>query len=42
MRLGILLRYAGEAGGPRMDQVLEAERLGYTRCGPVSPTARMR
>jgi len=29
MRLGILLRYAGEAGGPSMDQVLEAERLGY-------------
>ena len=29
MRLGILLRYAGEAGGPRMEQVLEAERLGY-------------
>ena len=29
MKLGILLRYAGEAGGPRMDQVLEAERLGY-------------
>src|SRR5882672_4699875 len=30
MRLGLLLRYAGEAGGPRMDLVLEAERLGYT------------
>ncbi len=30
MRLGLLLRYAGEAGGPRMDVVLEAERLGYT------------
>jgi len=29
MRLGILLRYAGEAGGPSMDHVLEAERLGY-------------
>jgi F420-dependent oxidoreductase-like protein len=29
MKLGILLRYAGEAGGPRMDYVLEAERLGY-------------
>ena len=29
MRLGILLRYAGEAGGPSMDQVLEAERLGF-------------
>ena len=30
MRLGILLRYTGEIGGPRMDLVLEAERLGYT------------
>jgi len=30
MRLGILLRYKGEAGGPRMDEVLEAERLGYS------------
>ena len=30
MRLGILLRYSGEAGGPQMDLVLEAERLGYT------------
>src|SRR5262249_51650828 len=30
MRLGILLRYAGEAGGPSMEHVLEAERLGYT------------
>jgi F420-dependent oxidoreductase-like protein len=29
MRLGILLRYAGEAGGPSLDHVLEAERLGY-------------
>jgi F420-dependent oxidoreductase-like protein len=29
MRLGILLRYTGEVGGPRMDDVLEAERLGY-------------
>src|SRR5262245_17219170 len=29
MRLGILLRYAGEVGGPSMDHVLEAERLGY-------------
>ena len=29
MRLGILLRYAGLAGGPSMDHVLEAERLGY-------------
>src|SRR6476661_6020939 len=30
MKLGMLLRYAGEPGGPRMDVVLEAERLGYT------------
>ncbi len=30
MKLGLLLRYAGEMGGPRMDVVLEAERLGYT------------
>ena len=30
MRLGLLLRYSGEAGGPQMDLVLEAERLGYT------------
>jgi F420-dependent oxidoreductase-like protein len=30
MKLGILLRYSGEVGGPRMEQVLEAERLGYT------------
>jgi F420-dependent oxidoreductase-like protein len=30
MKLGLLLRYAGEPGGPRMDHVLEAERLGYT------------
>ena len=30
MRLGLLLRYDGERGGPRMDLVLEAERLGYT------------
>ena len=29
MRLGILLRYAGLAGGPPMEHVLEAERLGY-------------
>jgi len=29
MRLGILMRYAGLAGGPPMDQILEAERLGY-------------
>jgi F420-dependent oxidoreductase-like protein len=29
MRLGLLLRYAGLAGGPPMDLVLEAERLGY-------------
>jgi F420-dependent oxidoreductase-like protein len=30
MRLGLLLRYDGEPGGPQMDRVLEAERLGYT------------
>jgi len=30
MRLGLLLRYAGEPGGPDMDLILEAERLGYT------------
>jgi F420-dependent oxidoreductase-like protein len=30
MRLGILLRYKGEIGGPRMEHVLEAERLGYS------------
>src|SRR5207245_2803274 len=29
MRLGLLLRYAGLAGGPPMEHVLEAERLGY-------------
>ena len=29
MRLGMLLRYKGEAGGPDMDSVLEAERLGF-------------
>ena len=29
MRLGMLLRYAGLAGGPPMENVLEAERLGY-------------
>jgi F420-dependent oxidoreductase-like protein len=29
MRLGYLLRYAGLAGGPPMEHVLEAERLGY-------------
>jgi len=29
MKLGILLRYAGEAGGPQMEPILEAERLGY-------------
>ena len=40
MRLGILLRYAGLAGGPRMEHVLEAERLGYTSVWAASPTAR--
>ncbi|MGD9805681.1 MAG: LLM class F420-dependent oxidoreductase [Hyphomicrobiaceae bacterium] len=29
MKLGMLLRYAGEEGGPNMDLVLEAEKLGY-------------
>lgn len=29
MRLGLLLRYKGDAGGPNMDLVLEAERLGF-------------
>jgi F420-dependent oxidoreductase-like protein len=29
MQLGILLRYAGERGGPRMELIEEAERLGY-------------
>ncbi len=29
MQIGMLLRYHGEAGGPRLDLVLEAEKLGY-------------
>lgn len=29
MQLGMLLRYAGEAGGPNTDLVVEAEKLGY-------------
>jgi F420-dependent oxidoreductase-like protein len=29
MRLGLLMRYAGLAGGPPMELILEAERLGY-------------
>lgn len=29
MRLGMLLKYKGEAGGPDMERVLEAERLGF-------------
>ena len=29
MRLGLLLRYDGEIGGPKMDLVLEAEKLGF-------------
>ena len=29
MRLGLLLRYDGEMGGPKMDLVLEAEKLGF-------------
>ena len=47
MRLGILMRYAGLTGGPPMDLILEAERLGYHSawCGEaygndaVSPVA---
>ena len=31
MKLGLLLRYAGEEGGPNIDLVLEAEKLGYTQ-----------
>jgi F420-dependent oxidoreductase-like protein len=30
MKIGILLRYHGETGGPKMETVLEAERLGYS------------
>jgi F420-dependent oxidoreductase-like protein len=30
MKLGMLLRYTGEPGGPDMELVLEAERLGYS------------
>ena len=29
MKLGILLGYKGDAGGPNMELILEAERLGY-------------
>ena len=29
MRLGMLLRYKGESGGPEMERILEAERLGF-------------
>lgn len=29
MQVGMLLRYHGEPGGPRMDLVLEAEKLGF-------------
>jgi F420-dependent oxidoreductase-like protein len=29
MKIGILLRYQGEPGGPKMEPILEAERLGY-------------
>ena len=29
MKLGLLLRYNGDQGGPDIDNVLEAERLGY-------------
>ncbi len=31
MKLGLLLRYHGETGGPNMELVLEAEKLGFTR-----------
>ncbi len=31
MKLGLLLRYHGETGGPNMDLVLEAEKLGFTQ-----------
>lgn len=31
MNLGLLLRYSGETGGPNIDLVLEAEKLGYTQ-----------
>lgn len=31
MQLGLLLRYTGAPGGPDMDLVLEAERLGYSQ-----------
>ncbi|MDP6342108.1 MAG: LLM class F420-dependent oxidoreductase [Alphaproteobacteria bacterium] len=30
MKLGLLLRYKGDAGGPDIDGVLEAERLGFS------------
>jgi F420-dependent oxidoreductase-like protein len=30
MKLGMLFRYKGEAVGPRLKEVLEAERLGYS------------
>ena len=29
MKLGLLLRYSGELGGPNIDLVLEAEKLGF-------------
>lgn len=31
MNLGLLLRYSGETGGPNIDVVLEAEKLGFTQ-----------
>ena len=31
MKLGMLLRYSGDEGGPNVDLVLEAEKLGYTQ-----------
>ena len=29
MRLGMLMRYKGETGGPDMERILEAESLGF-------------
>jgi len=31
MKLGLLLRYSGDAGGPNIELVQEAEKLGYTQ-----------
>ena len=35
MRLGMLLKYAGNAGGPDMDKVLAADNLDSIRYGRV-------